>query len=625
MPFWKNVLCVTPYISDIIEFGLKIPFLQTPTPIFCKNNLSARNHSEFVEKAIGELLEASCIKEFKTRPYCVNPLTVSMNSSGKGRLILDLRHVNNFVEKQKIKFEGCKQALSYAHKGNKMVKFDLKSGYFHLDVHENYYQYLGFSWTVNNITKFYVFTVLPFGLSIAGAVFTKVLRPLVKRWRSFGFQIILYLDDGWASHDEETCRIVSKTVQEDLNNAGFVVNNQKSIWEPTSRLEWLGFIWDLKKGSVEIPDKKFICLKEGLMSLIKGQETVSARNLARTVGRIISMSFALGNICQIMTRNLHVPIQNRVSWDKPVILDFPVMDELIFWLDNIDKLPFRTLSPIYRIPERIMFTDASNFAGAAVLLETEKKYSRCMFDEIEASESSTFRELKAVEFSLRSFSTILTGKFVKLYTDNQNVVRIINVGSTVSKLQQLAISIFQICISKNIAIDVAWVPRQFNCTADQISKVFDYDDWAVSNSIFTVFNNRWGPHTYDRFADDKNKQIEKFNSEFWCPGTTGVDAFAYDWSEDNNWLVPPIYLIPKVLKHMLYYRAKGTLVVPKWKSALFWPCLVDRTGNFHTYVVDSVEYVKPKNFFIGGSHKESIFAKSPFISNVLVLRINCSK
>jgi hypothetical protein len=39
------------------------------------------------------------------RPHCVNALTVSVNSSGKGRLILDLRHVNSFVEKQKNKFE----------------------------------------------------------------------------------------------------------------------------------------------------------------------------------------------------------------------------------------------------------------------------------------------------------------------------------------------------------------------------------------------------------------------------------------------------------------------------------------------------------------------------------------
>jgi len=47
------------------------------------------------------LLDAGCIKESYARPHCVNPLTVSVNSSGKGRFILDMRHVNSFVEKQK--------------------------------------------------------------------------------------------------------------------------------------------------------------------------------------------------------------------------------------------------------------------------------------------------------------------------------------------------------------------------------------------------------------------------------------------------------------------------------------------------------------------------------------------
>ena len=116
-------------------------------------------------------------------------------------------------------------------------------------------------------------------MSFAGAVFTKALRPLVKRSRSFGYQIIMYLDDGWASHDEHTCRLVSKKVQEDLKNAGFVVNNEKSIWEPPDRFEWLGFIWDSGIGSVEIHEKKFVALKDNISSLLYGKEVVSARGV----------------------------------------------------------------------------------------------------------------------------------------------------------------------------------------------------------------------------------------------------------------------------------------------------------------------------------------------------------
>jgi hypothetical protein len=215
---------------------------------------------------------------------------------GKGRLILDLRHVNSFVEKQKIKFEGCKQALNYAHKGNKMIKYDLKSGYFHIEIHEDFQKYLGFSWNSNGCTKFYVFAVLPFGLRVAGTVFTKVLRPLVKRWRSFGYHIIMYLDNGWASHDEYTCRLVSKKGSGRFVKRRIRREQRKKHLGANRQVRVARFYLELGKGSVEIHEKKFVALKDNISSLLYGKEVVSARNLARTVGRIISMSFALGNI-----------------------------------------------------------------------------------------------------------------------------------------------------------------------------------------------------------------------------------------------------------------------------------------------------------------------------------------
>jgi len=75
---------------------------------------------------------------------------------------------------------------------------------------------------------------------------------------------------------------------------------------------------------------------------------------------------------------------------------------------------------------------------------------------------------------------------------------------------------------------------------------------------------------------------------------------------------------------MLHCKANvPKLVVPKWTSALFWPSLVSDFGQFQFFVTEYIEYVKPKNFFVCGSHKESIFAKSPFNCNVLVLRLIC--
>jgi hypothetical protein len=52
---------------------------------------------------------------------------VSVNSSGKKRLILDLSELNVFIKKKKIKFEDWRVALNYFTKGCFLFKFDLKS------------------------------------------------------------------------------------------------------------------------------------------------------------------------------------------------------------------------------------------------------------------------------------------------------------------------------------------------------------------------------------------------------------------------------------------------------------------------------------------------------------------
>ena len=61
-----------------------------------------------------------------------------------------------------------------------------------MDIAVHHGKYLGFEWE----QQFYVFTVLPFGLVSAPYVFTKLLRPMVRLWRSRGLISLMYLDDG---------------------------------------------------------------------------------------------------------------------------------------------------------------------------------------------------------------------------------------------------------------------------------------------------------------------------------------------------------------------------------------------------------------------------------------------
>ena len=79
--------------------------------------------------------------------------------------------------------------------------------------------------------RYFVFTVLPFGLATACYAFTKLLRPLIGYWRDQGLRAVMYVDDGIvAAKGLETANRIKVRVQQDLVTAGFIVNETKSQW-----------------------------------------------------------------------------------------------------------------------------------------------------------------------------------------------------------------------------------------------------------------------------------------------------------------------------------------------------------------------------------------------------------
>ena len=80
--FWREIDAPR-FILDTIEFGYKLPLLQIPPSFVATNNNSALQESEFVESAISELLSLECIAEVFAPPAVINPLSVSIQKSGK--------------------------------------------------------------------------------------------------------------------------------------------------------------------------------------------------------------------------------------------------------------------------------------------------------------------------------------------------------------------------------------------------------------------------------------------------------------------------------------------------------------------------------------------------------------
>ncbi|CAH3176092.1 unnamed protein product [Porites lobata] len=244
------------------------------------------------------------------------------------------------------------------------------------------------------------------------------------------------------------------------------------------------------------------------------------------------------------------------------------------------------------------------------------------------SQNSTYRELKAVFYVLKSYAVSLQHQRVKVFVDNMGASRILMVGSSKLHLQQIAVDIFSICLSFDISLDSQWLPREENARADLLSRFIDRDDWSLNPVVFQSLDARWGPHSVDRFSSYFNSQVVRFNSKYFSPGCAAVDALAQDWSSDNNWLCPPTHLIVAAVKHLRYHKGVGTIIIPEWPSASFWPFLHISPSRFHTFVKEFVVLPRLADLLIEGPGQREVYRKKPSVFvgcpsfNMLALRLD---
>ena len=280
-------------------------------------------------------------------------------------------------------------------------------------------------------------------------------------------------------------------------------------------------------------------LRESISFVLAHPTKVTARRLAEVTSRIISMSKAIGSAVYLHSRHMYFAIENRASWDSVIFCSPKVKDELQFWHNNVCQLNGTKLFDKSHDFDSVAYSEASEYGyGGYVISSGRKLVCQGHFSPNDKAKSSTWRELKAVHYMLLSVGNSLKKHKVQWHTDNQNVTRIINRGSTKPDLQTLVEEIVHLCYNYSISLIPVWVPRD-NQLARYLSKLTDVDDWGIHPDIFQWVSTLRGPLTIDSFATWYNTKCPRFNSRFWNPGCEGVDAFMQNWQGENNWSVPP--------------------------------------------------------------------------------------
>jgi hypothetical protein len=613
--FWED-LGANAMVMNWVRHGFKAWFSEEPACRRKANQESCHEpeaHSQFITASVEALLARGVIGEWDPQwgaPRVISPLKVVPKKGNKYRLILDLSWLNKHLTFPKFKYDSVKQIADLFEPGDYMFAWDAKDGYWHVDLHEDMWQYMCFEWK----GKTFYFGQMPFGLAPACWVFTRMMRVSIDHLRMQGLKVLSYIDDGLAAANlkSEASRLRQLTI-DTLIGCGWLLNWAKSDLNLSQKdKEFIGYLISTQgAGSLQPSEARCNKLLTAVSLALKAR-TITPRKVAQAVGHIVSLRPCLDPMALLFTKQLNIWIQTAVdvsNWDWRTQLSEGARHELKIWKGWFQHWKSRPLWP-QGDPELLMAQDAGEqgvggwlgvFNGVSrmsdhkgrnhivgeVLLEEGVLEAAGRLARQDLILSSTYRELYALFFMVNTFKDILAGRWVRIQADNRSLFYIASKGSSsCTQIHSLLVRLFWLCAEHNIKWDILWLPRELNEWADRLSKDLDEDDWSLQPRFWAVIQARFGPHSCDMFASDENALVEQFCSYYWCPGVAYVDCFSGNWSTGNLWWHPNPRDVGTILKKVQRDRAKGSLLLPIWPRALWWRTLCPDGRHFDNVVID---------------------------------------
>ena len=106
-------------------------------------------------------------------------------------------------------------------------------------------------------------------MSTAGFIFSKLVREIIKFWRSKHLKVVAYPDDGIGGVETfENAYKDSKSIQVDLSKFSFIIASEKCQWVLVQNLVWLGLEWDTKEGKLRVTQERVDKILKCIESLI---------------------------------------------------------------------------------------------------------------------------------------------------------------------------------------------------------------------------------------------------------------------------------------------------------------------------------------------------------------------
>ena len=369
---WQDIGAET-WVVTVLRDGYRVPFKDSPpplarTPVSFPTYRAGSPRAHALRQEVEVMLAKGALEIARDPgPGFYSRLFLVEKATGGWRPVIDLSHLNDFVQLTPFKMETVASVLLSVREGDFLASLDLKDAYFQIPIHGSSRKLLRFM----SEGTVYQFKALCFGLSTAPQVFTRVFAAVSAWAHARGIRLLRYLDD-WLvlSSSEKKAKESIRELLSLCRTLGIVINETKSDLVPSQSAKYLGMTIDTGAGKV-FPSlarvEKFLTVAERFCSM----QSPPAQLWQVILGHLASLERLVPH-GRLRMRSLQWHLKSQWSPESdppslPVALPEEARRDLSWWMVRDHLLVgVRFGTPA---PDLHLYSDASSSGWGAHLLD----------------------------------------------------------------------------------------------------------------------------------------------------------------------------------------------------------------------------------------------------------------
>ena len=501
-PHWRQCQAIGAgtWVVTVLRDGYRVPFTDSPpplarTPVSFPTYRAGSPRAQALRQEVEAMLAKGALEIARDPdPGFYSRLFLVEKATGGWRPVIDLSHLNDFVQLTSFKMETVASVLLSVREGDFLASLDLKDAYFQIPIHGSSRKLLRFM----SEGTVYQFKALCFVLSTAPQAFTRVFAAVSAWAHSRWIRLLRYLDEWLVLSSSE--KKAKESIRELLllcRTLGIVINEKKSDLVPSQSAKYLGLTIDTGAGKV------FPSLARVEKFLTVAERFCSMQSPPAQLWQVI-----LGHLASLERLVPHGRLRMRsLQWHLKM-----------HWSPESDppSLPVA-------LPE-----EASSSGWGAPLLDQNVSG---VWSAQEKLLHINLLEMKSLFLGLQAFQEDVVSHHVTAMCDNSTVVAYVNKqGGTVSRsLCLLTSRLLRWTESFNVHLDARYLPGESNVLADVLSRRGQVvgTEWSLHPQVARALLHAWGNPSIALFATCLSAKLPLYCSLVPDPQAVFEDAFRH--------------------------------------------------------------------------------------------------